>query len=55
MIVRQIGANYNVAEFYNNNTNIGLLINSIGNVGIKTANPLYNLDINFKKIRNNTA
>jgi len=42
---KQLGINYNVLEVYNNN-NLTFVVNSNGNVGINTINPLYNLDIN---------
>jgi len=46
LIVRQVNTNNNVAEFYFNNTNSGLVINKSGNIGIGSAIPQSNLDIN---------
>jgi hypothetical protein len=43
--VSQTTANQNVAEFYNN-TNLALVVNNSGNIGIGTTNPLNNLYVN---------
>jgi hypothetical protein len=46
IIIKQTNINQNVAEYYYNNSNIGFIINSSGNVGIGISNPLYKLDVN---------
>ena len=45
MIVKQVNTNRNVAEFYYQNNQISLLINSSGHIGIGTANPITTLDV----------
>ena len=44
MIVKQMNSNYNICEFYYNN-NLGVVINSNGNIGIGVSNPLQKLDV----------
>jgi hypothetical protein len=44
MIVKQMNSNYNICEFYYNN-NLGVVINSNGNIGIGVTNPLQKLDV----------
>ena len=46
MIVKQVNINRNVAEFYHQNNQLSLLINSNGNIGIGTANSSNKLDVN---------
>jgi hypothetical protein len=45
LIVKQINSNKNVAEFYYQNNQLGLIINSNGNIGIGITNPLNKFDI----------
>ena len=44
MIVKQINPNNNIAEFYYNN-NLGVVINSNGNIGIGVSNPQQKLEV----------
>jgi hypothetical protein len=46
MIVKQVNSNKNVAEFYYHNNQLGLIINSNGNIGIGNNNPTNKLDVN---------
>ena len=46
MIVKQVNSNKNVAEFYYQNNQLGLIINSNGNIGIGSNNPTNKLDVN---------
>ena len=46
MIVKQVNLNKNVAEFYYQNNQLGLIINSNGNIGIGSNNPTNKLDVN---------
>jgi hypothetical protein len=45
LIVKQINSNKNVAEFYYQNNELGLIINSNGNIGIGIPNPLNKFDV----------
>jgi hypothetical protein len=45
MIVKQMQFNKNVAEFYHQNSNLTLILNSNGNIGIGITNPLYKLEL----------
>jgi hypothetical protein len=45
MIVKQANSNNNICEFYYNNQ-LGVVINSNGNIGIGISNPLQKLDVN---------
>jgi len=45
LIIKQLGLNKNVAEFYNFH-NLSFVINSNANVGIGVANPRWKLDVN---------
>ncbi|NBO50295.1 MAG: hypothetical protein EBU80_11375, partial [Chitinophagia bacterium] len=51
MIVKQLNSNQNVAEFYDNNSNLNLIINKNGNVGIGITNPITNLDVGLGTIK----
>jgi len=45
LIVKQVNINKNVGEFYYQNNQLGLIINSNGNIGIGITNPLNKLDV----------
>ncbi len=45
MIVKQINSSNNICEFYYNNNQLGLVINSNGNIGIGVTNPTQKLDV----------
>ena len=47
MTIRQMGIAHNVAEFYNNNSKLAMVITSNGNIGISklNPNPYYKLDV----------
>ena len=44
--VIQLSSNKNIAEFYNNISNLSLVVSGIGNIGIGKNNPQFKLDIN---------
>ncbi len=51
MVIKQVNTSKNVVEFYNNETNLALVINNIGNVGIGSSMPITNLDMGLGSIK----
>jgi len=45
MVIKQVSTSQNVAEFYHNESNLSLIINNNGNIGIGITNPTYKLDV----------
>jgi len=45
MIIKQVNSTQNVAEFYYQNINLGMIINSNGNIGIGSGLPANKLDV----------